>query len=414
MANEIMKVENLELNHEYKNWKEVCKVLEISTMEGNTKKKNIKKLNELTIYEKKGHKFIFTKIKKHDIINTINLQDHSAQLQLIIFNKVLQSYRNGVPIHASLRILLEDFSLINSNYNKYHYNQKQLSKILNVEEKFISEAYVRSYNTLKKKVESILNKLKNEWFIIWDKDVYIGGIVYTDYTHETGAIRQSMIDAGLNVNKPTKEKFYRRMTDWEKKKFVGAKERIGYDMGYRDEFSILMSGKWKEFSENVCLELSEIFSGTNMKTHINYFHTSYNIYINDDSMELLNKRIEQLVFENPDEENKKMLMLTYDALMKNNINLTKKAQEQYNKALKHHRAVVIGKVIPDLLIEYDENNPETFRSKHRVGKFSSSVDLRLEKDYFKSNEKILKYVISPIEKEETTDNTTENTIEEKH
>ena len=56
-----MNISNLKIGMVIKNYKELCKVLEIEVKEGNSKKAQLKELEEVVTYHKKGNKFVYAK-----------------------------------------------------------------------------------------------------------------------------------------------------------------------------------------------------------------------------------------------------------------------------------------------------------------------------------------------------------------
>lgn len=59
-----MKIENLEKGMVIKNYKELCKMLEIKTTTGEAKQNQLKELAELVEYHKDGNKFVIDNIEK--------------------------------------------------------------------------------------------------------------------------------------------------------------------------------------------------------------------------------------------------------------------------------------------------------------------------------------------------------------
>lgn len=140
-----MKINNLKEGMILKNYKELCKVLEIKVAAGNTRTKQLNALSEGVEYHKEGNKFIIDKIiGRVDMMDKRKLgnnNDISKNLRYMILEFLSKHELKGddVCIGFSKIMLYRYCGMINDNFRNAKGNRQQWAKTLNVTELAVEE-----------------------------------------------------------------------------------------------------------------------------------------------------------------------------------------------------------------------------------------------------------------------------------
>lgn len=165
-----MNISNLQINHTYKNYKQLCEVLEDRAKAGNSKKAQLKEWERFFTYSKDGNKFIINKIYDIPLDKIENrggarhFLPHAERME-----RVLMVMINDDDLLLSLNVLLRQMSIVNSNYSYANYNIKKTSQLINIDENSLKEFFDTSRRTFKDNMESMLNRLEDKALIYWNK-----------------------------------------------------------------------------------------------------------------------------------------------------------------------------------------------------------------------------------------------------
>lgn len=161
-----MKIENLKEGMILKNYKELCKVLEIPVASGNTKIKQLKTLEEGVIFHKDKNKFVIDKIiKKVNIMDKRKLgnnNDISKNLRYMILDFLSKYNPNEEEsIGFSKIFIYRHCGMINDNFANAKGNRQQWAKNLNVSEIAIEECLDYTDDRLSKTLRRACSTLCN-------------------------------------------------------------------------------------------------------------------------------------------------------------------------------------------------------------------------------------------------------------
>ena len=216
-----MKLDNLEVGMVVKNYKELCRLLEISVRSGSQKIRDVKELDSWIKYDRKGNSYIITEIfsEQKPILDGRGLspKSHNNQrgaygkyIRLLILNMLSQGEDENNPekvnvIHSGRNEMLEKLNMINENYRHGSYNRKAMSHYLGMDIEFIHEFYNTNTQKMRNAVDATLNRLMNsEKLIFWNSVKMIGKYnehrEATDEEIETiiNCERETLLEMGTN------------------------------------------------------------------------------------------------------------------------------------------------------------------------------------------------------------------------
>lgn len=154
-----------------KNYKELCKVLEIEVCGGNSKIKQINELERFVSYHKQGYKFVIDEVfdKPKDYIENRGAQ--KSKYKLPLEKKVLTLLQKSKHCQFCLPkfILCEELDLINFNYRYYNYNHRNLIEVLGVRGFDVEDFYDCTNSNLTYTVMKTLDSLVNKKLILYQK-----------------------------------------------------------------------------------------------------------------------------------------------------------------------------------------------------------------------------------------------------
>lgn len=142
---------------EFKNYKELCSILNVEILAGNSKKSQLKEFERFCAYHKEGNKFVIDEIyeipkrddraenqRKGTIIKNINKGNYSKEMFPLVKNFV---GINNIE-YASKTHLMESLNLKNKNYDIAYMNIVETAKALEKEYKMgITEEDIKTITT---------------------------------------------------------------------------------------------------------------------------------------------------------------------------------------------------------------------------------------------------------------------------
>ena len=310
----ILRVENLHEGQIIKNYKELCKILEIEEKPGKSRQLQHNHFNQYFEYKKEGHKYIINKIYKN-VENKIKRGGNNRLFVDDFRNLIISILHNNrsETMLISKGMLYKTMNLVNENYLLGRNNMTKLSEITEIPQTSIYDFY--DYNSVKLKdtVERNLKHCRNRSLLIYENVMCV-------------AIQEALI-AYNELDKPILDEHgrvvsesrltYREATKQEKQVILKYEKEVKNENGWKDNQEIFLKGKWKYFKKQV--ENKLIQANTNIK----FYYEAYRITWN-------NKDI--------NEEYKKSCSEISSIEIKNNINhnmvesIKKSTMKRHNKA----------------------------------------------------------------------------------
>lgn len=167
-----MRIENLKEGMVIKNYKELCKLLEVDVLEGNSKKKQMEDFGHYCDYTKQGHKIIINEIYETPTIS-INEMRKGKYIQTLS-NIIIEYLYNGdtlneIPLFKLLNVL----GVTNQNYESVNKYRLEFSQLANVQLASIYYFYSNTKMEFKRIVESCLNNLQRRRILNWRRCVIV-------------------------------------------------------------------------------------------------------------------------------------------------------------------------------------------------------------------------------------------------
>lgn len=177
-----MNVSKLKVGQEIKNYEALCDLLgEVAvTNGGNSKKSHLKEFDRYFKYRKKGYKFIIEEIydtvKPKEVDYVSIYKDYAFKL---ILNMIANNENDDI-LYMTKHNLFRALNLINDIYEIGYKNKKELADRLALENNYqkipmiaINDVYETTYQKINYILESSLNKLKKEKWLMWAEVFYI-------------------------------------------------------------------------------------------------------------------------------------------------------------------------------------------------------------------------------------------------
>lgn len=339
-----MKIENLRVGMVIKNYRELCKILEIEVQTSNSKIAQLNDLSKYCKFKKNGNKFIIEEIINTNYIKTENRgksegsrNNNSAfyikNIKKLILDLLAQEKIGEVII--SKNKLLQELNMINCNYSFAKYRQNKLSKLLQVDETIVREWFDLNNNTIIRNLESALKSLENESLIDWNQSTSVAEIIQIDNkielikTVKVDEWDEKIIDYKFSTN--GESKYFHRIATYDERRFILRVEKeVMIEMGFENKQKIVLSGKWNEFISKVKDILEKEF-------HIAYYYKSYNIIYNHDHIikEIENLKQLELTEEERLTERTIVNMGVMDTLNKNAHNRQQRASKEEDNQNSH-------------------------------------------------------------------------------
>lgn len=165
-----MKIENLQEGQVVKNYKELCKLLEVEERKGGRNKQyHHEDFERHFEYHKEGHKYIIDVIYPEPLYKINKSEVYINLIQQLILNKLANEHVKGNKIITMSGIsLFESLYMVNSNYKKGKYNQLELSEKLDMDVSFVNDFYMSTSSKLRGSLVRSLDALVNKGIIIYN------------------------------------------------------------------------------------------------------------------------------------------------------------------------------------------------------------------------------------------------------
>lgn len=275
-----MQINNISEGQIFKNYKELCAVLEIEVKNGGTAKKSqLKELSRYFLYEKKGHNFIIKEIYKIPLPPNNNITKYIPIIEKLILHIIISNGQEGI-LYINKSKLYEMLKMINNRYTSMKYHKMQLSKKYDISKETIKDFYSTSDDLLERNVEQALKSLERQSLIKFNT-VYSVCEIETKNIYNRIAITNDLDEYGdektnAHVESVNKIKRKHRQTT-------------------EQETAIILRLQRERLKHLECTTMNEIYSKGIMKDfftpikqylldnhNIEYYYTSYEMIFNID------------------------------------------------------------------------------------------------------------------------------------
>lgn len=332
-----MEINKLYKGQTFKNYKELCFELGMEIKSStNSRNAQLKELERYCCFNKIGHKFTIEEVyetPKNKIdnrggnYNTI----YGDVIQILIVDLLAQC-KGHISISRSK--LMNTIGMINDNYSEGRETVPQLSKYIEMDEKFIYDFYNTSTSNFRSTIETALKNLMDKRVIMYNTVIKIS----EKGSYHTRTAKENELDLIMNIEKKTLE-----------------------EMGYEQISAVRVSKHWKKFKQIVSDLLHE-------QSEIDFYYTAYDITINENYIdEERNKLVDLLLAKVKRQDSKTELNQT---VYKNILSNAQKRHEKgftsgkMAKTRLNNNYVENIKQLSDLLI--DNNAPYIMREVRNI------------------------------------------------
>lgn len=333
-----MNLLNIKVGDSYKNYKELCAVLEEKVKTGNSKKSQIKEWERYFDYEIEGHKYIIKMIydlplekienrggARHILLHS-NRMDH---VLMYILNEQKTEGELFLPIHS----LLKELNMINVNYSFANINRQKASKYLNIEKAIVEEFFDTTTKTFRNNIESMLNRLESKVLIFWSK---VKTVCVAEVLTAFNELDNVKARADISIDEYDNEvvtlspvvnviREFRPATDEEIELILRIEGEVMDQLNCKNKQELIIKDKWKQFIKAVNDELFD-------KTNILFYYDSYKIVRNIDRLAREVEKLEN--FLNDEVANTiNKVMLNIDVQNQLSINMERRSNSAIQKVV---------------------------------------------------------------------------------
>ena len=286
-----MKVDNLEVGMTYKNYPELCKVLECDEKKGKSRTLHIKDFDRYFRYTREGNAYIIDEVYSEPKEKTSNKRNSIFRdiTKLLIMDKLAEK---GGSLTVSRSHLIEDLGLANSNYNGCKGVQYKLSKYLDMDVQIVYDFYNSSNANYRNIIEGSLNALVDERRIVY---------------HIVTMVKEM----GLYT--------YRKATEDEIQTILNVEGNMLTKLGYKSISDISNTKDWNPFKRKV-KDILQAMTG------IEYYYSAYDIIIHEERIQKGRVELLELILER---SKKNDYRLELNNLVIDNINKNAKRRHEH-------------------------------------------------------------------------------------
>lgn len=164
----------LAVDQEIKNYKELCKILDLPEVGGKQKQLQLNNLSRFCLLDKKGVKYIVKEIYE----NPMEKQDKRAAGNRAVFVKYIEAillnyfiHQNQTRCNFTKKQLWDILGMINENFNLYYERKLSVDRLKAIDYRInqwqVDNFYGRTRNKLNDITKSALNSLQKRKLIEW-------------------------------------------------------------------------------------------------------------------------------------------------------------------------------------------------------------------------------------------------------
>lgn len=287
-----------------KNYKELCKVLELEPKSGRGRQNQIKWIEEHVNFDRSGHKYIVSAIQKKDVEpqqdnrgGANNVVEYLDVLEKLILDLMLQE-GNNEKILLSKTQLFQQLSMVNSNYSMGKAYIPEVSAIADVDKTITADWYNSLDAMLEGNVVRALKNLESQSLVTWSTVVTVNV--------------EEVIDEKFVVSSDTRfDEKGNRVVTWERQEHTetGVREASASEdrdilrierevmdkMGCKNKQDVVAKSLWDNFVEQVEVRLQK-------ETRVNYYYKSYRVIFNQDHIERRSNELGAMILEESERE----------------------------------------------------------------------------------------------------------------
>ena len=274
-----MKFENLYEGQVFKNYKEMCEVLEIKPTTGGAKQAQFKELDTYCEYSKQGHKIIVDTVFETPRQKVDGRSSDYREMRNLILRLLALSNQERNRAIFPTSTLLQGLGAINSNYATGRRQQKALGRHLDIETEYVNDFYNTTHTNLKNALETNLNYLKNERLITWGNTIMV---CKNNPKVKLNALGEYVLDEDGRIISEDHQDFRVATVD-EKEFIIKTEKEILSNLGYKTIAEVFKHGCVKSFYDTV-------YSILKRECNINFYFMAYEIIF---SREIIEKELER-------------------------------------------------------------------------------------------------------------------------
>jgi len=321
-----LKVEKLSVGMIVKNYKELCALLEVDILEGNSRKAQLKDFERYFSYHKQGHKFILDEIYKVPLSPNNNITQYIPIIEKLILHHIVNEGYLKERLYIPKSKLLKLLKMINKQYSEFKYKQMRLSHNTGIPKETILDFYRTSDDLLERNTEKALNSLVSQSLIQWQ---HVFTVVEVDKIENEDILLQheTVIDeyGDMEENSIYKSHYlmrkHREATEEETKAILRIQHELLNKYNLNTLQEVMKIGIAEKFYNEVREQLQKEY---NLIT----YYKSYEMIFNSDHIEAkYNSSVDQFILESKEEIS---LFLELNEQISNTI--SKNSKDRHDKA----------------------------------------------------------------------------------
>lgn len=175
-----MNIDNLEVGQVYKNYKELCNVLDEKVKSGDSKRYQMIDWERYFEWKKEGNKFIITKVYDESLDKTVkrggnNILPFIDEMELLMIDLLIEAKDNQLTVSNSKLLVL--LSLVNPNYLKFIKDKNKLSNLVDMDIGYIIDFYDVTTSTFKSAINTVTKRLESKKLIIHEEVLMVCEVV---------------------------------------------------------------------------------------------------------------------------------------------------------------------------------------------------------------------------------------------
>ena len=249
-----LNLSNIGTGQVIKNYKELCRLLEIKVCAGNSKISQLEQLKEYIDYHKEGNKFVIDKIKHTEgrLIDRRTLGNTSKtaiEMGDVILHLLLEEYRGEQLLITSTELLYR-LLLITDQYKQFLFETEKYQRNTGIDFKYLNNYRLKVGNQINDRIVTALNRLEKSGYILYNKQQ---NLVFKSENED---------DESTTVYPLTKEMDKKTYIDCKLKAFdkLNALRTLEDKPVIKDMNMVFIYGELKRFKKLCCEELSDKFN----------------------------------------------------------------------------------------------------------------------------------------------------------
>lgn len=381
MKEKDLDISKLELKN-YKNYKEMCKVLNQKTKTGKAKQLQLKDWERYFSYKKEGHTFIVTDIKFIPDIKVDNRGYNGIYSECIDdVIMLLLGEEKDLTLETSFGILMSKVGLINPSFRICSRDVYATALVTGIEVAYIEHFFLKEYPKLRSVLKLSLKRLKDKGYIYMEENRMM--IVPFDITVRIDADGRDLTDKQGIPIADIVERPIRTATTEEIEKILQLKIETAREMGFSNEVEVRYRNKGREFQKKLNIKLQTsmnilyCFGGVRIIKNRDMISN----YIDSNSAKIeLNKRIIEnhiVSFENEFQNNEYRYWLSGDDVRTHDC-FADTQKELLNSTVNIEYGCVIGEEVRDVRSRINKGEDIKFISKYNSVKNNNYMELLIE------------------------------------